>query len=847
MRVVKLPLLARLLRAPALLVLCASWSPGAVEDQAERALSYAPTDTQPAAAAKATPELERARELEKARDWPGLVEFLGQRVLRVELAPEEERLYANALEQVGRLDEAAHHMDLCALGYERLGRDNEQKAALAALRRLDPLSARRDPFVRKVSTTLLSAVEELLAGGDAERALRVAEGLPRIARGKEARAAADLLTRARAAFEKVELARPSGSDDATPTARPAVELETEHYKLECHLEPDVVERLGKLMDDVHAFYVRVYFDGDAKRARGSKATIKIAPDRETMLKDWTGPTGPEGWWSPGENAVHAYDTRGSTGSLDWMLETLFHEASHQFMTLLAGGSSVPAWLNEGTSSFFEGTVAMADGRVLWPRAAEKRLESLLYQMQKGKAPTLRDVVQYDQPGSYGAEYYAWGWGLVYFLQEYEDPATLEHVYRPLYAQYRDTVIKKGGASFELFEQAFLGDRSPRKLPDFSSFERDWIAWIHEEVAPLHGRNGKARELRLARIERLVAAADAAGKKKGGPDVEDLLSRALVHFEWVRTQIDKDKPDAELLLRQAGVFERLGRTSSAAALVEEALDLADSGRFVLDDERRAGLEKKLSKLDQKNSALRASRQHTGELARAGLALVTDYRASGLTLRASTLAADLASVLGEPREPVAAELRAEARAKGLLVGSIRALAAGMGPWQPLLSAPMESFEPGPGSVLFASVRAGVMVDTSVEARGEYVVRATLQPDGARDPGWTAGLVVAGAPERAAMMVGIDDRGFAGIWTLNAASRGASTLRRTRTIAITPPVPAGEPVEIAVRVRTDGALEIRIGDSAALDARLEPAPDGVRHVGIFVKNARVRFADPRVELLP
>lgn len=820
---------------------------GDARDLAERARSFAPGDSKSPGGARPAPELERARELEKARDWPGLVDLLGQRAKRVELAPEEERLYATGLEQVGRIDEAAHHMELCATGYERLGRDNEEKAALAALRRLDPLSARRDPFVRKVSTTLLAAAEDLLEGGDAERALRIAEGLPRIARGKEARASSELLARARAAFEKVELARPEKSAEAPKTAKPLVERETAHYRLACYLEPDVVERLGKLMDDIHAFYVRVYFDGDAKRARSSKATIRIAPDKETMLLAWQGEGGPEGWWSPGTGEVHAYDTRGATGSLDDMLETLFHEASHQFMTLLAGGSAVPAWLNEGTSSFFEGTVAMADGRVLWPRAALRRLEALRWQIATKKPPRLRDVIEYAGAGSYSAEYYAWGWGLVYFLQEYEDPVTLEQVYRPLYSQYRTEVIQKGAGSFELFESWFLGKRSPRKHPDFGSFERDWESWMLDEVAPLHGRDAKARALRLAKIERLVAAADAAGKKKGGPDAEDLLSRALVHFEWVRTQIDKDKPDAELSLRQADVFERLGRNSSAAALVEEVLDLADRGKFALDDDRRAGLEKRLSKLDRKNSALRTARQRTNELARSGLALVADYRAAGLTLRASTLAADLAAVLGEELEPVASALRSEARAKGLLLGSIRALAGALGAWQPLLTAPMESFEPGSASVQFSSVRAGAMVDTTIEARGEYVVRATIRPDGERAPGWTAGLVVAGAPEHAATLVGIDDRGFAGIWTLNAASRGAATLRRTRTIPLATAVAANEAFQLAVRVRADGTLEIQVGDRPAVAARLESAPDGARHVGVFVKNSAVRFEDPLLELVP
>lgn len=162
-------------------------------------------------------------------------------------------------------------------------------------------------------------------------------------------------------------------------------------------------------------------------------------------------------------------------------------------------------------------------------------------------------------------------------------------------------------------------------------------------------------------------------------------------------------------------------------------------------------------------------------------------------------------------------------------------------------MESFEPASGSVTLSSVRAGILVDTSVEARGEYSVRATLQPEGAREPGWTAGLVVAGAPERATTMVGLDDRGLAGIWVLNAAPRGTATFRRARTIALTPAVADGEAIELAVRVLADGSMRIRVGDRPELDARLDPAPDGARHVGVFARNAHVRFVDPVLELAP
>lgn len=801
-------------------------------------------------AGSAEGELERARALEKARDWPGVAALLGERARRAELSPDEERLLGLALEQLGRLDEAAQRLDVAADGFARAGREPEQKATLVALRRVDPLSARREPFVRKVATTLLAATEELLASGDAERALALAERIPRIARGKEVKPAADLLARARASFEKVQLAQPAEGDGPAPKERPLVERESEHYRLSCHLEPDVVDRLGRLMDDVHAYYVQIYFDGDAKKARGAKATIVVAPSKEAMLKSWPGDGAPEGWWSAGTNEVHAYDTRSSTGKLDEMLETLFHEASHQFMTILAGGGWIPAWLNEGTASFFEGAVAMADGRVLWPRAALRRLESLRYQIAKQQAPRLRDVIEFEGAGSYPPEYYAWGWGLVYFLQEYEDPTTLDHPYRPLYAQYRSAVIRAGSGSFAEFEKTFLNEKAPRPHPDYASFAREWEAWMLEKVVLMHGRNAPSRAARLEHAERLIAAAaaDAGAKgKRGDARSTDLLSRALVDFEWVRQHIDQDKPDGEVSLRQADVLERLSRASSAAERIEEALRLADEGRFALDAERKAELEKRLAKLDQKNAALRAARQRSGELTRTALTLVADYRASGLTLRAFTLAADLAAALGEPLAPLAAELRAEARAKGLLLGSIRAMAASNGAWVPLRTAPLDEFEAAAGSVVVEAGRGGALIDGSFAVTGDYEVRARLVPDGTRNVGWSAGFVVAGAPERACTIVGLDDRGMVGLWTQNAATRGSSTLSHRRTIAVSPPVAAGEAVELAVRVLQSGVLEIRVGERPPLEARLDSAPAGPRHAGVYAKNARVRFEDPLVELLP
>ncbi len=791
--------------------------------------------------------MERAHALERARDWPALAGLLEERGRRSELSADERRLLGTALEQLGRLDEAAQQLDAAAVGFERAGREPEQKAALAAVRRLDPLSARRDPFLRKVAATLITAAEDLLDGGDAERAVSLAEKLPRVARGKDAARAEALLKQARAAFEKVQLT--DGAEEPPAGGElPLFEMDSEHYRFACHLEPDVVRRLARLMEDLHAFYVQVYFDADSRKARSSKATIRVLPNKERMLASWQGGGSPDGWWSPGTGEVYAYDSRSTpAGTLDAMLETLFHEASHQFMTLLSGGSPVPAWLNEGTATFFEGAVAMADGRVLWPRAALGRLGALRWQIAGGKAPRVREVIAYESPGSYAPEYYSWGWGLVYFLQEYEDPATLQHVYRPLYSRYRSEMIKRGSGSLELFEKTMLGKASPLGHADLAAFERDFERWILDEVAPLHGRDATARRMRIERAERLLARAGEVGRKKGGSEAEDLLARALIHTEWVRAEIDKDKPDGALLLQQADILERLGRASAAAALVEQTLELSDSGAFALSEERAAELETRLRKLDRRNAALRTARQRTNDLTRTALALVADYKASGFVLRAYTLAADLAAVLGEPLAPAAAELREAAREKGLLWGTIRALASPAKDWLALLSAPPDAFEVRPGSVALACVRAAALVDGRFSVSDEYVLRATIQPGGPREVGSSFGFVVGGAPGREAVIVGIDERGHAGLWSVNAAAKDAATLRRVRTIGLVPPLAAGERVDLDVHVHRDGRLVIRAGDRAPVEADSGLRGSAPRHVGLYAKYVQVRFEDPRVEILP
>ncbi|MEM7517786.1 MAG: hypothetical protein AAF368_12800, partial [Planctomycetota bacterium] len=464
-------------------------------------------------------------------------------------------LLARAHQELDRNDESAHHYDLAYELMNAAGKQKEAKELIRSLNKVDKNARSRRQLFEKITKRAYEAAKKLKKEGSTERAIEQLENISSIAAGKDAPAAMELLAELRKASERVDLDA-AGSEESKPDVYPLHHASSERYDLSCNLEPEVVQLIGETMDHIFDYYVTLYFDGDESKVAGERATIRIHPDKKTMLGDWSGGSAPEGWWSPGTKTVVSFDTRTSSGTLDALLETLFHEASHQFMTLMTKGGRAPAWLNEGTASFFEGAVAMADNRVLWPDAALGRLMNLSIMLERGSGPKPLDVITYNDPGSYPGEYYAFGWGYIYYLQQWEDPETLEYVYRPLYGDFRDEITSKGGDSLELFEKYFLGKKSPRGHKTFAEFEKDWIDWIQNTVKPLHHKgNPGRRDLRLSEVERYVAAADAAAKaRKPKVSEEELLRRALLHLEYVRTRIDGDEtPDGALILQQADIL------------------------------------------------------------------------------------------------------------------------------------------------------------------------------------------------------------------------------------------------------------------------------------------------------
>ncbi len=826
-----------------------------------------------------------ARQIAAKKDWPSLVSFIEEHFKSnvpsgADLAVLYE-LFGVGLMNLGRNDEAAHYFDLAvnvSLDTEaaatRSGKADiaaEMKREAARLRKrvvgCDPLGGKRETLFKDLAKGMNEAAVKL-ADANPERALEILERIEATARGEQLAAISALADKIRSSTTRVNLDE-QGGKNRPDEGWDELTIETKRYVIVANLEPDVAELLGHTMDEIFEFYVRVYFDGDAKKVTERKALLRVLPSREAMMRVWPGPRdkAPLAWWSPSEWQLVAYDTRTDFGTLDQMVDIMFHEASHHFMEMLSKGSHTPAWLNEGTASFFEGTIAMADGRVLWPDAARMRLtefDALTRTAAASRAPSLADVIGYNEPGSYGGEYYCFGWGLVYFMQQYEDPKTFEYVYRPLYNRYRDEIIRKPGNPKRAFEEIFLGPDTPLKYATLEDFEKFWRSWILEEIYPQHFGDQR-KMLRLLQIHRYLDAAtpQAIDKKTKKPvadpnrkikvDEQELLLRALGHIEYVRTRVDDpEEPDADILMMQSDVLERLGRSASAAPIMEQLLELADAHKWEATAAQVADLEKRLLKLDQKNGAWRIAKARNKAFIGRAKALLDEYVAANplLLLRSYTFAVTVAKALDDDKSlgVVAKDLRTKAQSAQLLKGAIYKVVADKGAWKTIFQTQEDTFTCTDGRIEISSGPSIGRVCTTVPVTGEYEIRARLTRKGDKAKiGQQHGLVFSGTARGDWMSITLDKDGLLVLRRNIVGPKGGASDEPLKTIKLKSPPEMDKPFDIKIHVFANGELEVSVGAEGPfpLTAPLELPATG--NVGVFVKNGELVVENLIVEIVP
>ena len=783
------------------------------------------------------------------------------------LDPDANEGAGDACVELGRNDDAALYFDTARRGYTAANDDRGVKSAQRKLQKIDPQGTAVRSFFSKLRNDMSKSALDLIEEGEYGMGANMLARILPYAKDKDVVEYSALIEKHGGGGGAIDIdASGSGAADAE---RRLVRKETEHYRIEANLEPEVVDLLGRTMDSIFEYYIDIYLDGDRGKANFPKAQLRIHGSWEKMAADWPGEApspGLGGWWSPSQNMVVSYDTRDRAGTLDELVGTLFHEASHQFMTFLStrGGKS-PAWLNEGTSSFFEGATAMKDGSVLWPDATLQRLRSLNHFLTKGGGPRVIDVLSFDEPGSYAGEYYCFGWGLVYFLMEYADE-NLERPFRPLYSEYRERMTTSGGVPNELFEEIFLGSRSPLGHETLSDFEKDWTRWILDDVKPLHmGALHRRREARMAQIDRFVEAAqavidaaDSAAGESGSrdsrkndrtvdalrnltadqrADVERYYGKALGHIVYIRQEIDDveaETADLELLEMEMQIVRALGRLGHEAILIARLLDLYEAGQLVLTPEAAEDYENRLALLDKRNAALRLTKRRTAELVRLATKIIGEYQELDppMPKRAAGFAREVAEALDDAGLLALANELGGASAGG---GERALFSADGAHWTTILDRSTEvRFEAERGALAIESAPDGYAGRVCADASpgGDFELECTLE----RSEGAEGGLIVSAGPEEW-IVVGIDANGALRVRSASVLDGEVEWSEWPPDEALEPAVAAGEAPRLRVRVmRESGDLFIQVGDRAVIETYWSGVIPEALTTGVYSHGGRV-----------
>jgi len=307
----------------------------------------------------------------------------------------------------------------------------------------------------------------------------------------------DVPVRDASSAKALRMARRDGEHEAWEDAW---KIKGRNYTIVTNVGWQFANDVSMALEQLHPYYCSVFL-GKRGASKTSRCVVDIYRDQQQFLDNEAGvDEGTLGFFQPGENRIATYDPRCEGAGLGQLWETLFHEAAHQFMEIVTTGL-VPAWINEGTAAYFEGAYLQPTGHVVANTIPRHYLIDVKAALDEN-FPTLRDVVSYFEPGSYDACYYPVGWGLVYFLLNYEDESC-ERVYVPLYESYLKT-YKRGGKhdSMERFEEYFVKKARQGDVKDFGTFKVRLKTWI-DELHRLELGGGEVVDTLLERARREV--------------------------------------------------------------------------------------------------------------------------------------------------------------------------------------------------------------------------------------------------------------------------------------------------------------------------------------------------------
>lgn len=278
-----------------------------------------------------------------------------------------------------------------------------------------------------------------------------------------------------------------------------------------------------------------------------------------------------GFFSPLDNRISTYDQSTVGREFSGLWGTLFHEGSHQFKADITT-NLMPGWVNEGVATYMEGSQLMPNGVMVPNLVPDDRIRPLV-QMIGAKPPEegqtssavtpddanidVEDFLTFFQGGSYSGRYYPWGWGFVYFIQNFEDENG-DLVYLPFFKEYVDTY--RSGGNHDIMDrwiEYFIEKPERPGIEDFEDWYAVWASWILE-LYKIHDGGEEQADVLCDRGDRQLSL----GKS----------DRAFESYSWA---LRKDEKSVRAMWGLAQAKGEMGADDGAAYFLRQTLAWCDA--------------------------------------------------------------------------------------------------------------------------------------------------------------------------------------------------------------------------------------------------------------------------------
>lgn len=242
-------------------------------------------------------------------------------------------------------------------------------------------------------------------------------------------------------------------------------IETDHYVIKTDISKQAAENIAKAMEHLYKAYVKVFRPANGQAARKAdviifdKQTDFLAYAKRIDVKPRKDTLGFYRARSTDGGEIVTYKRKG--GDTD-TLRTLYHEATHQFMTMLTGVKNrPPLWVNEGLAVYFESS-QWRGGKLQTGLIPKARLAQLQKAVRARTYIHLPDLVN-RRTDTFNALCYAESWSLVYFFVKAGNGR-----YAARFTKYF-RALKAGAKHDAAFKEHLTGD--------FGKLERLWKRFV----------------------------------------------------------------------------------------------------------------------------------------------------------------------------------------------------------------------------------------------------------------------------------------------------------------------------------------------------------------------------------